>query len=84
MFFPPPFVFKSIIFFFAGYETVSALLIFVTYAMATNPDIQEKLHAEIDDSAPTRDSLNYDVIFKMEYLDKVVSETLRMYPPGAV
>ncbi|XP_033645947.1 cytochrome P450 3A24-like [Asterias rubens] len=75
---------QSIIFFFAGYETVSALLIFVTYAMATNPDIQEKLHAEIDDSAPTRDSLNYDVIFKMEYLDKVVSETLRMYPPGAV
>ena len=75
---------KGVIFFLAGYETTSALLSFAAYAMATNPDIQEKLQAEIDKSAPTRDSLGYDVIAKMDYLDKVVSETLRMYPTGTM
>ncbi|XP_071793761.1 cytochrome P450 3A24-like [Asterias amurensis] len=75
---------QGVIFFLAGYETTNALLSFAAYAMATNPDIQEKLHAEIDKSAPTRDSLGYDVIAKMDYLDKVVSETLRMYPTGTI
>ncbi len=75
---------QGIIFFLAGYETTNALLSFVAYAMATNPDIQEKLHAEIDTCAPTRDSIGYDVISKMDYLDKVVSETLRMYPTGTI
>ena len=65
----------------AGYETTNTLLSFTAYLLATNQNVQEKLHAEIDDIAPTGDNLGYDVISKMEYLDMVVNETLRMYPP---
>ncbi|XP_022082383.1 cytochrome P450 3A24-like [Acanthaster planci] len=75
---------QAITFFLAGYETTNTLLSFTAYLLATNQDVQEKLHAEIDDLAPTRDNLGYDVIAKMEYLDMVINESLRMYPPAVI
>ena len=32
----------------AGYETVTNLLSFTSYLLALHPDVQEKLHSEID------------------------------------
>ncbi|XP_038066485.1 cytochrome P450 3A24-like [Patiria miniata] len=75
---------QSLIFFLAGYDTSTAMLSLTAYLLATNQDAQEKLHAEIDNLAPTRDNLGYDVIAKMEYLDMVINESLRMYPPTVV
>lgn len=71
-------------FFLAGYETTNTLLCFASYLLATNQDVQEKLHAEIADIAPNKESLGYDTIAKMDYLDMVVNETLRMYPPAVM
>jgi cytochrome P450 len=39
---------QSIIFISADYETTSSALSFVTYFLATHPDIQKKLQEEID------------------------------------
>ncbi len=75
---------QAVVFFLAGYETTNALLTFAAYLLAVNQDIQEKLHAEIDNLAPTRDDLGYDIINKMDYLDMVINETLRMYPPAVM
>ncbi|XP_038069744.1 cytochrome P450 3A24-like [Patiria miniata] len=75
---------QSLTFFLAGYETTNTLLSFTAYLLATNQDTQEKLHAEIDNLAPTRDNLGYDVIAKMEYMDMVINESLRMYPPAVM
>ena len=44
----------------------------------------EKLKEEIDRLAPSRDGVGYDTIAKMEYLDMVVCESLRMYPPAVM
>ncbi|XP_038067044.1 cytochrome P450 3A24-like [Patiria miniata] len=74
---------QAVQFFLAGYETTNTLLTFTAFVLATNQDVQEKLHAEIDNLDPTKGNLGYDVIGKMEYLDMVISETLRMYPPLA-
>lgn len=70
---------QAFIFFFAGFETVSATMSFIAYELGVNPDIQQKLINEIDE---TFDSLNgqditYDRIQKMKYMDQVVCETLR-------
>ncbi|XP_070556747.1 cytochrome P450 3A8-like [Ptychodera flava] len=73
---------QSITFFLAGYETTSTLMGFVAYAMATNPDIQEKLCTEIDDVMSEYGEPTYEAISKMPYLDMVVCEALRMYPPA--
>ncbi|KAM9210123.1 cytochrome P450 3A4-like isoform 2-T2 [Dugong dugon] len=71
---------QSIIFIFAGYETTSTALSFLTYLMATHPDIQQKLQKEIDATFPNKAPPTYDVMLQMEYLDMVVKETLRLYP----
>uniref|UniRef100_A0A8C0WB05 Cytochrome P450 3A n=1 Tax=Castor canadensis TaxID=51338 RepID=A0A8C0WB05_CASCN len=71
---------QSIIFIFAGYETTSSALSFVTYLLATHPDVQKKLQEEIDVTFPNKAPATYDALVQMEYLDMVVNETLRLYP----
>lgn len=39
---------NSMLFLFAGYETVSSTMGFVMYFLATNPECQEKVIEEID------------------------------------
>ncbi|KAL3832686.1 hypothetical protein ACJMK2_024307, partial [Sinanodonta woodiana] len=71
---------QAFIFFIAGYDTTATLLTFFLYAMAVHPEIQEKLTEELD-SVLGKEEPNYDNIQELKYLDQVVSETLRMYPP---
>ncbi|KAM7331605.1 hypothetical protein ACRRTK_008313 [Alexandromys fortis] len=71
---------QSIIFIFAGYETTSSTLAFTLYLLATHPDIQKKLQEEIDVALPNKTPPGYDKVMEMEYLDMVLSETLRLYP----
>ncbi|KAH0631994.1 hypothetical protein JD844_019970, partial [Phrynosoma platyrhinos] len=73
---------QAIIFVFAGYETTSSTLSYMAYCLATHPDVQQKLQEEIDGALPNQATPVYDTLLKMEYLDMVVSETLRLYPIG--
>ncbi|KAM7331603.1 hypothetical protein ACRRTK_008311 [Alexandromys fortis] len=73
---------QAIIFTFGGYETTSSTLAFALHALATHPDIQKKLQEEIDVALPNKAPPNYDKLMEMEYLDMVLSETLRLYPFG--
>ena len=68
-------------FFGAGYETTNIALGYLAYCLATNPEVQDQLVKEIEEVSPTRDSVNYNSVAKMSYLDNVVCETLRLYPP---
>lgn len=74
---------QCFIFFFAGYNTVSTLLTFVSYELIVNPDIQQKLYEEIAQVSKQLDGkrIVYDTLQKMEYLDQVICETLRKWPP---
>ncbi|KAM4631816.1 cytochrome P450 3A9-like [Discoglossus pictus] len=73
---------QSIIFIVAGYETTSTGLSYLLYNLATHPDVQKKLQDEIDQSLPNKASPTYDILMQMEYLDMVIQETLRLYPPA--
>lgn len=72
-------------FFFAGFETSATLLAFVSHDMATNPAVQSKLIAEIDlVLANANGTLTYTALQSMKYLDMVVSESLRKWPPAPI
>ncbi|XP_055679447.1 probable cytochrome P450 9f2 [Lutzomyia longipalpis] len=74
---------QCFLFFLAGFETSSTVLSFVSYEIARNLDIQEKLYEEAKtfyDELKGK-PLTYDALQKMKYLDMVVSETLRIWPP---
>ncbi|EDO33559.1 predicted protein [Nematostella vectensis] len=76
---------QSLIFLIAGYETTNITLSFVAYSLATNPEVQEKLQREIDSVWTEEDEMpSYDTVHNLPYLDMVISETLRLYPPGFV
>ena len=74
---------QCIVFLLAGYETTSTTLGLTCYELASNPEIQEKLQREIDGVWKDEDkSPSYDTVRDLPFLDMVISETLRLYPPG--
>ncbi|KAM3624425.1 uncharacterized protein V6R79_023267 [Siganus canaliculatus] len=68
---------------FAGYETSATTLSFLAYVLATNPDAMKQLQDEIDSTFPNKAPVQYEALMQMEYLDCVVNECLRLYPPAA-
>ncbi|XP_071504349.1 cytochrome P450 3A13-like [Diadema antillarum] len=74
---------QTMVFFLGGYETTRTLLGYAAFCLATNPGVQEKLVEEIEEVTPTRQSVDYGSVARMPYLDAVVCETLRLYPPVA-
>ncbi|KAF5279689.1 hypothetical protein FQA39_LY18238 [Lamprigera yunnana] len=74
---------QALIFFIAGFHSASSLMCFITYELALNSNVQEKLQKEVDETlAECNGKLTYEALHRMEYLDMVVSETLRKWPPG--
>ncbi|KAF4075547.1 hypothetical protein AMELA_G00235680 [Ameiurus melas] len=71
---------QSMIFIFAGYETSSSTLTFLFYNLASNPDVVKKLQEEIDENFTNKAEVDYDTMMKMDYLDAVMNESLRLYP----
>ncbi len=76
----------SSIYVYPGYDSTSQTMSFVAYYLATYPDIQRRLQAEIDAvfaGAGPDEALGYLDINGLSYLDMVVQETLRLHPPLA-
>ncbi|OXU20727.1 hypothetical protein TSAR_010092 [Trichomalopsis sarcophagae] len=72
---------QAFLFFVAGFETASSNMSLMAHEIAVNPDVQEKLHAEIDEvSEKSGDKVTYEAIANMPYLDAVFQETLRLHP----
>ncbi|XP_077559275.1 cytochrome P450 3A14-like isoform X2 [Haemaphysalis longicornis] len=72
------------ILFAAGFETTATALSYVVYVLAAQPEVQERLRQEIADAAAVNEgALDYETIMKQtKYLEQVVDEVLRLYPPG--
>ncbi|ELR53491.1 Thromboxane-A synthase [Bos mutus] len=74
---------QAFIFLIAGYEIVTNTLSFATYLLATNPECQEKLLEEVDCFSKEHLAPEYCSLQEgLPYLDMVIKETLRMYPPA--
>lgn len=75
---------QCFLFFAAGFDTASTLLTFTMYELAINTDIQQRLHAEIDEmqSVLGNKTISYDALQKMKYMDQVICESLRKWPPA--
>nr|ACG68822.1 cytochrome P450 [Anopheles funestus] len=70
------------VFFLAGFETSSTTMNFCLYELAKNPDIQERLREEIERGVEDHGGqVTYEMVMNNQYLDNVINETLRKYPP---
>ncbi|EDW08491.1 cytochrome P450 9c1 [Drosophila mojavensis] len=77
---------QCLLFFSAGFETVSSCLSFTAYELLMNPDVQQQLYEEIlaVEQQLAGKPLDYDSLMGMKYLDCIISESLRKWPPAVV
>ncbi|XP_065080392.1 uncharacterized protein LOC135703195 [Ochlerotatus camptorhynchus] len=77
----PEFIAQCLIFFVAGFESISTEMSFMCYELAVNPEAQQKLYEEIVETNTelAGKPLTYDTLQKMKYMDMVTAETLRMW-----
>jgi len=72
---------QAFIFLIAGYETSGSSLTLISYNLALNPEVQEKLIDEVDRVLQKHDGLSYEAVNEMPYMDMVIQESQRVYPP---
>ncbi|KAJ6587527.1 cytochrome P450 [Mycena vulgaris] len=64
----------------AATDTSSTSLNRIFHTLALYPEVQDKLRAEI---LAASEHLDHDALMSLPYLDSVVRETLRLFPPAA-
>ncbi|RJQ76419.1 cytochrome P450 [Pseudonocardiaceae bacterium YIM PH 21723] len=63
----------------AGIETTAIALAWIFHELSVNPDVEARLHAEVDEVLAGR-PLTVEDVPKLTYTAQVVNETLRRYP----
>ncbi|MFD4032746.1 cytochrome P450 [Streptomyces sp. NPDC058637] len=69
-------------FFFGGIETVAATLAWALHEIARHPQAEERLHAEVDAALPAGAPATFDLLPHLTYTGRIITEILRLYPPG--
>ena len=71
----------AIVILVAGYDTTGTTLSFALYELAKNPELQERLHAELEEVVGDASEITYDHIQSMTFVEQVIFETLRFHTP---
>lgn len=77
---------QCLIFFAAGFQTVTNVLGFMVHELAINPDIENRAYKEVLEVKQELNGqpLNYEALQKLKYLSMVVNETLRKWTPATM
>ncbi len=76
--------------FIAGHETTANALTWTFYLLSQNPDVEKRLHEELDsvlsnsnkyDGTRIRRTVSTDDMPKLQYTENVFRESMRLYPP---
>ncbi|OCQ90146.1 cytochrome P450 [Nostoc sp. MBR 210] len=73
---------QAVLLLFAGHETTTAMLTWLVTELARHPEVLHRAREEQSQLA-TSGSLNIEQLGKMPYLDQVLWEVERLYPPAA-
>ena len=74
---------ETVTMFVAGHETTATALTWTFYALDRHPDVEARLHAEIDPVLAARPPALAD-LEKLPYARMVIEETMRLYPTVAM
>ncbi|KFM68072.1 Cytochrome P450 3A13, partial [Stegodyphus mimosarum] len=74
---------NALVVFLAGYETTSSALAFAFHFLVKHPEFQKRIQAEIDHLIKTEGELNYYTVTSLQQIERVLLETMRLYPPAA-
>ncbi len=65
----------------AGHETTASGLNWTWYLLSQHPDVEARLHAELD-AIPDEVAPSLPDMERLAYAQQVINEALRLYPPG--
>nr|WSX74978.1 cytochrome P450 [Streptomyces sp. NBC_00899] len=65
-----------------GTETTGNTMAWVFHVLAEHPEIERRLHAELDEVLPDGRAPEFADLPRLDYTWRVLHETLRMYPPA--
>jgi cytochrome P450 len=72
---------ESLTLFIAGHETTANAMTWTWYLLSQNPQVEAKLHEEIDTVLQGR-SPDFEDVMKLPYAEMVFAESMRLYPPA--
>ncbi|KAB1192856.1 cytochrome P450 [Haloferax sp. MBLA0076] len=64
----------------AGHDTTALTLTYAWYLLSQHPEVEEKLHRELDEVLGGR-TPTYEDVRQLEYTERVLNESMRLYPP---
>lgn len=67
--------------FLAGHETTANALTWTWYLLSGSPEVETKLHAELDEVLGGRPPA-LDDVSRLKYTNAVLTESMRLYPPA--
>jgi cytochrome P450 len=75
---------QAITLLFAGHDTTTATVGFLLWELARHPEVLARLRAELDEATGGAPPGFAQLAGGLPYLDQVLDETLRLYPPAWV
>ena len=72
---------EALTFFIAGYDTIATAMMWTWYLLSQHPEVEARLHAEVDEVLAAGGPARFDDLSRLTYTEKVLSESMRIYPP---
>ena len=73
---------EALTIFLAGHETTANALTWMWYLLSQNPQVEAKLHAELDEVLGAGRVPVVEDVPKLRYTEMVLAEAMRLYPPA--
>jgi len=73
---------EALTIFLAGHETTANAMTWTWYLLSENPDVEARLHAEIDSVLAAGRPPTFEDVAQLRYTEMVLAESMRLYPPA--
>ncbi len=72
---------EALTIFVGGFDTIATALMWTFYALSQNPEVEARLHDELDAVIVDGRPASFEDLRHLQYTERVLSEALRLYPP---